>query len=153
MKKFLLFLLCLLFSARVTANEIIPSNYSLPKQKIVIIDTNVDEYKFKYEYDFTQENWDKSKNMAITWQVLHVIDTIQTYECVHKTKHCYETNFLLGKHPTKSDIIGWSLTSSVFHWVISRELAKKNPQAGILFQIGTIGHKTKTVISNARIIW
>lgn len=100
-----------------------------------------------------RDNWNRVLPAEIAWQVLHVVDTFQTWDCVHNTPGCYETNGLLGRHPSKAKIVGFMAGMGVVHYLIGRDVSEVSPAAGFVFEAITIGAKARTVKSNWKLVF
>lgn len=88
-----------------------------------------------------------------TWQVINIIDWGQTLDitnqCQDQTgRYKYETNPLLSKCPTRSEVNRYFITSAITHGLISNYLPTKYREA---FQYVTIGFSAQMVIDNYRI--
>lgn len=100
------------------------------------------------------KRWERVLPLEIAWQVLHGIDAYQTYRCNHVVKGCYEAGgaeVILGKHPSKREIVGWWAGFAVVHYLVAREASEISPVAGFVFEGVTIYPKAKTVRANFRI--
>lgn len=67
----------------------------------------------------------EQRTYEATYQALHVVDTIQTLR-IRKTPGTYETNPLLGKHPTDTEVIAYMAAEAVAHAYITKTLADSN---------------------------
>jgi hypothetical protein len=58
------------------------------------------------------------------WQSLHIIDTAQTIQISRNPDKYVEKNPILGKHPSTTSVIVWSVATSVIHGGIIYGLEK-----------------------------
>lgn len=72
------------------------------------------------------------------WQVLNVIDTLQTIE-IAKNPSCYEevgtARMFVGAHPSKKEAIGVGIGFGVLHYIVTRSLENlvdRNPDYRVL---------------------
>lgn len=60
----------------------------------------------------------------VTYQALHVVDTIQTLR-IRKTPGTFETNLILGKRPTDAEVIAYMAAEAVAHAYITKAMADR----------------------------
>jgi len=64
----------------------------------------------------------------LAWQSMHVYDSLQTMDIVNDP--CYAeghaiTAKLIGRNPSRGDVVGWAVGSAVFHAGVSELLLKR----------------------------
>ena len=81
------------------------------------------------------------------WQSLHAIDMAQTIRIAKNPDKFQELNPLLGKHPSTSEVVAFTVATSVAH----AYLVYKLQEAGLpvkVFEYITIGYKGITIKKN-----
>ncbi len=100
----------------------------------------------------SEPTWKEIKKMEIIFQSLNAIDAVQTIDCLNR-EICYEVNPLLGKYPSTEKIIAIKATSGIIHYIITKELYKRNPKSARIFQYVTIGIQGSVVVANMRFVF
>lgn len=70
----------------------------------------------------------------IAYQLLNVIDGVQTISCLEAGK-CEEMNPLLGKRPSAGEVVAFKIAGGGLHYLGTRFLEDKFPEAVAPFQI------------------
>jgi len=86
--------------------------------------------------------------LEVTWQALHLVDTIQTRQIALNPNKYYEMNPLLGSHPSEEKILIYMAMGTVIHALITHYLPKK---CRPYFQGVTIGLSGACVVRNLQI--
>lgn len=94
---------------------------------------------------------DAFQNREVAYQVLNVADAVQT--CALTAKGYRELNPLIGSNPSCGKVIGVKVGFGVLHYVISRALEDRNPDAAKVFQIATIVVQGGVVAANLRFVF
>ena len=89
---------------------------------------------------------DQQRQLAYT--ALHMVDWGQTLDIADSLKDYYETNPILGEHPSRSEVNTYMATSLAKHWLIARRLTPKKRR---VFQWTTIVVKGLYITNNKRI--
>lgn len=97
----------------------------------------------------TEPTWEEIKKMEIVFQSLNAIDAIQTIDCLNR-EICYEVNPLIGKYPSTEKVVVFKAASGIIHYIITKELYKRNPKAARVFQYVSIGIQGGVVAANMR---
>lgn len=74
--------------------------------------------------------------LEFTYQVLNIIDGVQTISCMQKP-NCHEANPLLGRRPSTSTVIGFKAGMGLAHYLLYR-LISRDPKLALRFEIGTV---------------
>jgi hypothetical protein len=83
------------------------------------------------------DEWTETDNaLQITYSFLQIIDGVQTYQKLKHPDRFEETNPILGKHPSKDDLILYNFSCLILHGIVSYCLPKKYRRS---WQIITIG--------------
>lgn len=80
----------------------------------------------------------------IVWQTLNAIDWMQT-RTISVDPEWYETNPILGKHPSLSEVNAYFIASALFHATVSHHLDSKNAK---LYQTATSWIAVGFVLNN-----
>lgn len=94
-------------------------------------------------------SWEEIKRLEIVFQTLNAVDAIQTIDCLNRNV-CTEMNPILGKNPSTEKIIGLKVAGGVFHYLITKEIYKRDPNAARIFQYVSIGLQGSVVAANLR---
>ena len=89
---------------------------------------------------------DQQRQLAYT--ALHMVDWGQTLDIADQPKDYYETNPVLGQHPSRSEVNTYMATSLATHWLIARRLTPKKRR---IFQWTTIVIEGLYITNNKRI--
>lgn len=87
------------------------------------------------------------------WQALHLVDVVQTYKIASQPDRYYENNPILGKHPSKTDVIVWGVATSVLHASLIMYMQEQDvdPRFIKFVQYVSITHKGIVVYKNFNI--
>ena len=87
------------------------------------------------------------------WQALHLVDVIQTYKIASQPDRYYENNPILGRHPSKTDVIVWGVATSVLHAGLIMYMQEQDvdPRFIKFVQYVSITHKGIVVYKNFKI--
>ena len=88
-----------------------------------------------------------------SWQAMHLIDVAQTYHAIGEHPHCFEeldplTKNVMGKHPSKSDILQWGIASSIVHIFLGKWVDKKFKKSGKYIRSVDTAYKLGTIVGN-----
>jgi hypothetical protein len=85
------------------------------------------------------------------YQALHVVDTIQTLK-IRKHSLVYETNPILGKHPSDAEVISYMAAESVAHFFITSALSRSKAPRWLnsSWHYLSIGWNGRNVVVNYR---
>lgn len=88
----------------------------------------------------------------LAYQSLHVVDTLQTLDIARHPGH-YETNPILGRYPSRGEILAYMAGEAALHLIVSDQLARRDAPAWMrsAWHVTSVGMATNTVRSNARI--
>ena len=95
--------------------------------------------------------WRDVKKLEAAFQVLNIVDTLQTISCLQR-RVCHEANPILGKRPGTMKLIGYKLASGALHVGIT-DLLMKHDQAmvkpwlyaTVVVQGGVVGFNMRTI--------
>lgn len=87
------------------------------------------------------------------WQALHLVDVVQTYKIASQPDRYYENNPILGRHPSKTDVIVWGVATSVLHAGLIMYMQEQDvdPRFIKFVQYVSITHKGIVVYKNFNI--
>lgn len=88
-------------------------------------------------------------NREIAFQVLNAADAAQTCDFLARGK-AYELNPILGKHPSCAKVVTFKVTGGAAHYLLVREIEKRDPKLAKIVQIITIGIQGGVVAANLR---
>jgi hypothetical protein len=95
--------------------------------------------------------WKQAKSREIMFQVLNVVDFIQTARCLSHNE-CTEQNPLIGRKPSIARLAAFKVTSGVLHFGVTRFMLKDTPQmmniwlnASLAIQGGAVVYNLNTV--------
>lgn len=75
-----------------------------------------------------------TQKAALKWEVgylvLSAVDAVQTIDCVHRNA-CEEANPIFGKHPSAARVILTKAGVGLAHFLVFRELNKRNPKSAL----------------------
>lgn len=116
----------------------------MPKRFTVFTDETVDQAVERYravKRDATRRE--------IVFQVLNVIDTAQTIDCLHRDV-CTEGNPLFGKRPSPGKLIAIKGGIGILHWIIFNHVRERDPYAARRMATWSVAIQGGIVAANAR---
>jgi hypothetical protein len=96
-----------------------------------------------------EPTWKEIKKLELVFQSLNAIDAVQTIDCLNR-EICYEANPLLGKYPSTEEVIKFKVANGIIHYIITKEIYKRDPKAARTFQYISIGIQGSVVTANMR---
>jgi hypothetical protein len=96
-----------------------------------------------------EPTWEEMKKLELVFQSLNAIDAVQTIDCLNR-QICYELNPLMGKHPSTEKVIGFKVANGIIHYILTKEIYKRNPKSARTFQYISIGIQGSVVAANMR---
>lgn len=66
----------------------------------------------------------KDKYSIVAFNVIQTIDMLQTFEIVDNPAY-YETNPILGKHPSKEQVLGYFVLRGIGHYHVTKIIPEK----------------------------
>lgn len=124
MIKKLLIIGSLFTSAPAFAQDVIPSDYSLPREEIVIVDDFVETPKL-----VEKQNVRSMTPYFIAMHLSAAADIYTTHRCVNVKRTCHEGNsWLYGKYPSLEKLVLIRGGLSALTHIGLAELAKNNPR-------------------------
>jgi hypothetical protein len=97
---------------------------------------------------FANEPWDKTdKTLFAGFTALRTIDMLQTVNIARNPDKYYETNTLLGEHPSQGKVIGFFVATQAIAWLAADYMSPKARKlfltGGIVVSAGFVGHNAK----------
>ncbi|MDE2411189.1 MAG: hypothetical protein KGM18_05355 [Sphingomonadales bacterium] len=93
--------------------------------------------------------WRDVRKWELTYLALNAIDAGQTVACLN-SKHCSESNPLLGSRPSTGTVVGFKAGIGLLHFLLVRASYKSNPKAALtaakistFIQGGVVGLNTR----------
>jgi len=98
---------------------------------------------------FAADPWTKADTaLEITYQSLNFADWMQTLAIREPGSGYYETNKMLGRHPSRGSVNAYFLASGALHYIAARALSGKWRRG---FQAVSIAVESQAVGNNYRI--
>lgn len=99
---------------------------------------------------------DAFRDREIVYQVLGAADAATTCHAVNSGQ-AIEGNPLvsavIGKRPSCGGVIAFKAATGVLHWLIAREINKRDPNGAKVFQVVSIGVQGGVVVANLRFVF
>lgn len=88
----------------------------------------------------------------LSYQSLHLIDTLQTLDIARQPGH-YETNPVLGRHPSDRAVLAYMAGEALLHVVVSDQLARHDAPAWMraAWHVTSVSMAGNTVRANAQL--
>lgn len=96
-----------------------------------------------------EPTWEETKKLEMVYFALSAIDAAQTIDCLNRNV-CYEVNPIYGRNPSTEKIIGIKVVGGAFHYLLVREVYKRDPKLARTIQYITIGIQGGIVAANLR---
>jgi hypothetical protein len=108
---------------------------------------------FSINAEASNDIFKKLPKEEYAWQALHLVDVVQTYKIASQPDRFYEKNHILGRHPSKTDVIVWGVATSVVHAALIYHMQEQNvdPRFIKFVQYVSITHKGVMVYKNFKL--
>ena len=95
------------------------------------------------------ESFADLKHYEIAFQTLNAIDAIQTCDFLARGV-AYEINPILGRNPSCPKVIAFKIAGGGIHYLLVREIAKRDPEVAKWVEIFSIAVQGGVVAANLR---
>lgn len=90
-------------------------------------------------FNLNAAEWSKEdQQRQLLYTFVHVLDWAQTLDIVRKADSFYETNKILGRHPTEKKVNIFMVSTLIGNWFIAKKLGKRNRKTFQLVSISTL---------------
>ena len=86
------------------------------------------------------------------YQILNATDAVQTCRFLADGR-AYELNPILGRHPSCGAVVGFKIGTGVLHYLLVREVAKRDPNAAKWVAVASVALQGGVVFANLRFVF